>query len=72
MGMSAFYVKDPVAIEDESLACLDKAVELGVNLLNTATFYGNGHNETLIGRAIKKHGRDKFVITSKCGVNWSL
>ena len=46
-------------------------LDIGINLFNTATFYGSGHNELLIGKAIKKHGRDKFVITTKFGIDFS-
>jgi len=48
---------------------IDDAIAGGVNFFNTAEFYGiNGHNELLLGEAIKKHGRDKFVIASKFGL----
>jgi len=66
MGMSAFHGDNPS--EEESLKTIDAAIESGVNLFNTADFYGrDGHNETLLGKAIKKHGRDKFFIISKFG-----
>jgi aryl-alcohol dehydrogenase-like predicted oxidoreductase len=50
MGMSEFYGK---ADEQESVATLHRAVELGITLLDTADIYGYGENERLVGRAIK-------------------
>ena len=52
--------------EAEALAMLDRAIELGVTLLDTADVYGDGHNEALIGRAIR--GRlARVVLASKFG-----
>jgi len=75
MGMSAFYGEfDRVAQEPESLKTFAKALELGINFLDTAWVYqsfgaggGNFKNEELVGKAIKIHGRDKFVIATKFG-----
>jgi aryl-alcohol dehydrogenase-like predicted oxidoreductase len=50
MGMSTTY--GPVD-EDESIATIHAALDAGVNLLDTGDFYGAGHNELLIGRALK-------------------
>ena len=50
MGMSEFYGK---ADEQESIATLHRAVELGVTMRDTADIYGHGENERLVGRAIK-------------------
>lgn len=46
----------------------DAAIEEGINLVNTAEFYGIGTSEELLGKAIQKYGRDRFFITSKFGV----
>jgi aryl-alcohol dehydrogenase-like predicted oxidoreductase len=63
MGLSHTYGK---ADEAESLATLDRAVELGITFFDTADIYGSGHNEQLLAKAI--HGRrDKLVIASKFG-----
>lgn len=75
MGMTAFYVddRDPAIVEAESLACIDKALELGCNFFDTAWVYKNAtsHNETLVGKAIAKHGREKFIIATKFGIDFS-
>jgi aryl-alcohol dehydrogenase-like predicted oxidoreductase len=61
MGMSAFY---GTADEDEGVATIQRALELGVNFLDTAQLYGPLTNEILVGRAIKGH-RDECVIATK-------
>jgi aryl-alcohol dehydrogenase-like predicted oxidoreductase len=62
-GMSADYgVPDDV----ESIATIHRAIELGVNLLDTSDAYAGGVNEELIGKAIKGK-RDKVLIASKFG-----
>lgn len=63
MGMSDFYAQRD---ERESLATIDRALELGITLLDTADMYGPYTNEELVGRAIKGR-RDQFFIATKFG-----
>lgn len=64
MGMSGMYGP---AEEAESLATIHAAVDAGVTLLDTGDFYGMGHNEMLLGRALKEIDRDKVLISVKFG-----
>jgi aryl-alcohol dehydrogenase-like predicted oxidoreductase len=63
MGLSHSYGR---ADEVESLATLDRAVELGITFFDTADVYGLGHNESLLARSIAGR-RDRLVIASKFG-----
>ena len=63
MGMSGMYGP---ADETESIATIHAAIDAGINLLDTGDFYGMGHNEMLIGRAIEGR-RDKVLLSVKFG-----
>ena len=65
MNLSHAYGVPPSAEQGERL--LLSALDAGVTLFDTATLYGFGANETLVGRVMKPH-RSKFTLASKCGV----
>jgi aryl-alcohol dehydrogenase-like predicted oxidoreductase len=67
MGMSAFYGPRD---DDESIATIHRAIEMGVSLLDTSDMYGPHTNERLVGRAIKGK-RDKVVLATKFGITMS-
>jgi aryl-alcohol dehydrogenase-like predicted oxidoreductase len=64
MGMSDFYGP---ADRSESLGTIAMAVEHGITLLDTGDFYGMGHNEMLIGEALRSLPRDNLTISVKFG-----
>ncbi|MBF6449084.1 MULTISPECIES: aldo/keto reductase [Nocardia] len=67
MGMSQAYgVRDN---DEESIATIHRALDLGVTLLDTANVYGAGANEELVGRAIAGR-RDQVVLATKFGIVW--
>jgi aryl-alcohol dehydrogenase-like predicted oxidoreductase len=63
MGMSGVYGK---VDEAEAIATIQRALDIGVNLIDTADIYGEGHNEGLVGRALKGR-RDEAVLATKFG-----
>jgi len=64
MGMSGMYGPSDRA---ESIATIHAALDAGINMLDTGDFYGMGHNEMLIGEAIKGLNREDFLLSVKFG-----
>lgn len=60
MRMSSIW-GGPAPDEAESIATIREALDRGINFLNTGDFYGAGHNEMLIGKAIKGRRDDAFI-----------
>lgn len=63
MGMSHAYGEPD---DEESIATLHKAIDLGINFWDTADIYGNGRNEELVSKVLKPN-RDKIFIATKFG-----
>ncbi len=64
MGMSGMYGP---ADRAESIATIHAAMDAGITLIDTGDFYGSGHNEMVIGEALKGRNRDDAVISVKFG-----
>ncbi len=64
MGMSDLYGPTDAG---ESIATIHAAIDAGVSLIDTADFYGSGHNELLIARALRDRSRDDVTISVKFG-----
>ena len=67
MGMSEWY---GATDWDESIATINRALDLGVTFIDTADIYGAGHNEVLVGRGIA-HRRDEVQLATKFGIDRS-
>lgn len=59
------------ADDRESLAAIRTAIDLGINLIDTAPIYGHGHSEELVGQAVGESGhRDRIILATKAGLEW--
>lgn len=65
MPISDFY--PPFPPESQAIQLINQAIEIGVNLIDTAMVYGDGYAEKVIGKAVNKHRQDVFIV-SKCGL----
>jgi len=63
MGMSEFYGRHD---DENSIKTIHRALDLGIDFLDTADMYGTGRNETLVGRAIHDR-RDRVILATKFG-----
>lgn len=56
--------------DKESIDTVHRALDLGINLIDTAPVYGYGHSEEVLGRALKTVRREDVMISTKCGLWW--
>ncbi len=56
--------------DKQSIAAIQKAVDLGINWIDTAAIYGLGHSEEIVGKAIKACST-KPIVATKCGLTWN-
>ena len=68
MGMSDSYGPPQSVDRAESIVTIQAALDAGINLLDTGDFYGAGHNEMLVGEALKGRRRDQAILSVKFGV----
>lgn len=55
--------------DNESIAAIHRALDLGVNWIDTAAIYGLGHSEEVVGRAVKSSSHKPYIFT-KCSMRW--
>jgi aryl-alcohol dehydrogenase-like predicted oxidoreductase len=65
MGMAEFYGPTD---EQEAVATLHRALDRGVNFIDTASMYGGGRSEEIVGKALAGGGRDRVTLATKCGL----
>ena len=56
--------------DDDSVAAIHRALELGVNWIDTAAVYGLGHSEEMVTRALATWGGPRPYVFTKCGLRW--
>ncbi len=57
--------------EKEAIATIHAALDLGINLLDTAAVYGYGNSEEIVGKALLGGRRDKAIVATKCTLDWT-
>ncbi len=67
LGTWAFGSEWGKVSDEDSYASLNRAIDLGVNLLDTADVYGDGHSERLIGRLLEERRDDEIFVATKAG-----
>ena len=56
--------------DEMSVKTILRGLELGINWIDTARVYGFGHSEEVIGQALKQTDRSRFILSTKCGIQW--
>jgi aryl-alcohol dehydrogenase-like predicted oxidoreductase len=56
--------------DNESIGAIHRALDLGINWIDTAAIYGLGHSEEVVGRALKSHSGPKPLVFTKCSMRW--
>ncbi len=67
LGTSPFGGAFGEADESESRACLHRAIDLGINYIDTSPFYGLTRSESVLGRALRGIPRDRYLLSTKVG-----
>src|SRR5580704_8437537 len=58
--------------DEVSIRTIHAALDQGINLIDTAPVYGQGHSEEIVGEALRQHGgRDAVILATKVGIDWS-
>ncbi len=70
MGGGGWYGGWGPQDDRDSIATIHRALDLGVNWIDTAPYYGRGHSEEIVGRALTGR-RDKVILATKCGMIWN-
>lgn len=73
LGTWAFGSDEWWGLQDDKLSVetIWRAIDLGINLIDTAPVYGRGHSEIIVGKALKeKNLRDKVILATKVGLRW--
>lgn len=65
LGIGGWYIGDDIGAKDEEISSIRYAIDNGINLIDTASMYGNGASERLIGEALQGYKREELFIVSK-------
>src|SRR5579864_1424635 len=57
--------------DDDSIAVIHRALELGINWVDTAAVYGLGHSEEIVGQALKEYDGERPYVFTKCSRVWN-